>query len=101
MEQIAKTFIDSPLTPYFIMSIKSIIIFSMINFRQLITLTGDLAVSKSFLISKEHSRYPLNRSGTVNVEAEAGASAEAASRSPPINCGMQTSESLVTSGSGR
>lgn len=42
----------------------------MINFRQLITLTGDLAVSKSSLISKEHSRYPLNRSGTVSVEAE-------------------------------
>lgn len=71
MEQMAKTFIDSPLRPYFIMSIKSVIIFSMINFRQLITPTDDLAVSKSFLISKEYSRYPLNRSGTVYAEAEA------------------------------
>lgn len=43
----------------------------MINFRQLITLSDDLAVSKSFLISKEHSSYPLNRSGTVyRSEAE-------------------------------
>lgn len=71
MEQIAKRFIDSLLSPYFIMSVKSVIIFSMINFRQLITPTDDLAVSKSFLISKEHSRYPLTRSGTVCVEAEA------------------------------